>query len=526
VEKKKSGILVLSILALLVVMTVAGPRSFGAKKKTSGGPVQLDWLAYQTTEQPDPESPIIKAVEKRFNVKFKFWFIDDQRWNEVLNVKFAAGEIPDVFRLRDISNLARYVKIGVLGELPLTTIKKLAPHYYAYIKRADKSKIIWDITSYQGKNYGFSMPNFDHLYPNVMVWRTDWLKNVGIVKKPETLAEFETAMYKFRNNDPDQNGKKDTYGLSVTGFNPVFGAFGIRSIPLRQTDKTNDLFMYNKKNKIVFTPLRPGAKQALALLQKWYKDGVIDPEFVTGENKGGYWALSHSFMENRIGLTALVYYYHYAPPNTAEGPLGALCYQQITKVNPKAQYEMGPPPIGPKGVRGMCQGDYSGEKIGISFKAAKNPAKLNAIMKMLDTMFYDEDYWLLVQYGRKNIDWHFGHNHEIESTQSALDHEKQRGINVVAFLNGNQEYNKKYFASRYEYGEKVTKGYSGYVRPVIPSTQAGDRYLQNLLRMTQEAFIQIITGEKSLDYYDEFVRKFRANGGDAIMKGINETLKK
>lgn len=518
-KRNKSGTLVLSMLALLVMMTVASPGGFSAKKAASGEPVQLDWLAYQTTEQADSNTTIIKEVEKRFNVKFNFWFIDDQRWTEVLNVKFAAGEVPDVYRIKDINNLSRYVKTGVLGEVPLATIKKLAPHYFAYIKRADKNKIIWDFTRYQGKNYGFSMPNFDHLYPNAMVWRTDWLKNVGITKKPETLAEFEKAMYKFRNDDPDKNGKKDTYGLSVTGFNPVFGAFGIRTIPLRQTDDPNDLFMYNKKRQIVFTPLQPGAKQALALLQKWYKDGVIDPEFVTGENKGGYWALSHSFMENRIGLTALVYYYHYAPPNTAEGPKGSRCYQEITKINPTAQFEMGPPPIGPKGVRGLCQGDYSGEKIGISVKAAKNPAKLRAIMKMLDTMFVDEDYWLLVYNGRKDIDWRFDRNNMIEAISNQNLSAQKRGIRVVAFLNGNQEFRQKYLPSRYEYAKKVAN-YPGYLAPVIPSTQAGDRYLQNLRTLTQEAFIQIITGEKSLNYYDEFVKKFRANGGDAVMQEI------
>ena len=47
----------------------------------------------------------------------------------------------------------------------------------------------------------------------------------------------------------------------------------------------------------------PEMKEALERIAKWYQDGVIDPEFVTGENQGGYWALSHSFINGRIGVS-------------------------------------------------------------------------------------------------------------------------------------------------------------------------------------------------------------------------------
>ncbi|MNW18704.1 hypothetical protein D3C71_2183690 [compost metagenome] len=52
--------------------------------------------------------------------------------------------------------------------------------------------------------------------------------------------------------------------------------------------------------------IQPEMKEGLKLLAKWYKDGVIDPEFVTGENKGGYWATSHAFINNRVGVTGNV----------------------------------------------------------------------------------------------------------------------------------------------------------------------------------------------------------------------------
>lgn len=45
-------------------------------------------------------------------------------------------------------------------------------------------------------------------YDLAMLWRKDWLDKVGITKAPETLEEFEKAVYAFAEKDPDGNGKK------------------------------------------------------------------------------------------------------------------------------------------------------------------------------------------------------------------------------------------------------------------------------------------------------------------------------
>ena len=52
--------------------------------------------------------------------------------------------------------------------------------------------------------------------PTVLVWRKDWLEKVGIEKIPSTIEEFETAIRAFKEQDPDGNGKNDTFGFSNT----------------------------------------------------------------------------------------------------------------------------------------------------------------------------------------------------------------------------------------------------------------------------------------------------------------------
>ena len=47
----------------------------------------------------------------------------------------------------------------------------------------------------------------------------------------------------------------------------------------------------------------------------------------------------------------------------------------------------------------------------------------------------------------------------------------------------------------------------------------------SLEKMENEALLAIITGEKDLDYFDEFVTKWTALGGDQIMEEATEIVK-
>lgn len=491
--------------------------------ETSTAPVTIDWLAYQTSGQPDPEADIVKQVEKKFNAKFNFWFVDDQKWDDVLNVKLAAGEMPDVFRIKNTNNIDKYVSMGILAELPEAKIREWAPNYAKTMDKYDTNKLIWNATKYNGKNYGFAMCGLDALYPSVLQWRTDWLKNVGITKIPETLQEFETAMYKFRNEDPDKNGKKDTYGMSNTAMMAVFGAFGVLESG-KSFAGADPMYYMLKDGKVAFSCIQPEAKEALTLLQKWYKDGVIDPEFVTGENKGGYWALSHAFMNNKVGVTGQINFYHYSPPNTAEGANGGPCYQEITKVNPQATFEPAKPPVGPGGKSGTEIGGGVGEKFGLTTKCMKDEKKAKIILSILDAEFTDEEFGKLVQWGVKDVDYKVANNNVVLTNSNAADIRK-KGIQTFNFMQGNPEIWKKYMSSRYDYADQYAKGL-GYIKPSVPPTDAFSKNAETLKKLYQSAYIDIITGAKSIDSFSQFVKDFRAKGGDDTEKAMTEAYNK
>ena len=93
-----------------------------------------------------------------------------------------------------------------------------------------------------------------------------------------------------------------------------------------------------KDGKVEFACVQPEMKEALAKLREWYKEGLIDPEFITGENKSGYWAVSQDFDNGKVGVTGMSMANHWEPPLT-EGATGGACYVSFTEANPDAVWE-------------------------------------------------------------------------------------------------------------------------------------------------------------------------------------------
>ena len=187
------------------------------------GKIVLDWVS-QNDAPVDNNSPVVAELEKRYDVDFNFIYMDRNQGAELLNVRIAGGEIPDVFTVND-SQYRMYAKQGVLSEIKEETLKEKAPNFYELAKTNGEEKI-WDAMKEGGKIYGLPSLSSNGSYHIVPIWRNDWLEKVGIDKIPETLDEAEEAFYKIVNEDPDGDGAKDTYAMSTYGIHAVLNAYG------------------------------------------------------------------------------------------------------------------------------------------------------------------------------------------------------------------------------------------------------------------------------------------------------------
>ncbi|WNR45437.1 extracellular solute-binding protein [Paenibacillus roseipurpureus] len=495
-----------------------------AGSTTPQGPVQLDWLAYNSFGQMDPDTKIEKYVSEKFNAKFNVWFIDTNKWVDTMNVKLAAGEMPDVMLIKpDFNTVSKYVANGVLAPISEDTIRKNAPNYAKLIDKYN----LWNTVKVDGKIYGLPSVNINGDYPTVLIWRQDWLKNVGITKTPETLQEFEDALTKIRNNDPDKNGKKDTYGLSDYALPAILGAFGYPGI----SDFKNagkgivNLDYIQKEGKITFAAIQPEMKEALKLLNKWYKAELIDPEFITSENTGGYWADSNALLNNRIALTGKGMFYHWRDKLNPDVPTdkGGGQFQNFQKSQPNGEIAFGKPPVGPNGKSGTIQWGVNSTPIGITTKAAKDPRKVETILKMAEASITDYSYFKNTFRGVEGEEWKEEGGKFVNLNNKTAAENAKKGIAVFHMIES-PDWNKKIDAYNYQFGDSVKT--TGYVPFLAPTVDSFTKYAVNLTKLTDEVYLKIILGEASPDSFDDFVKKFKANGGDEIEKDVNAAYNK
>lgn len=538
--------LVLLLAILIVVGTMAGcvkkteqeqpvGTTSSTNQQSSGDNVQNKFAKYQPKENvkytiewlgshsnsPVPEdADMVLYWEEKYNVDFIMWYVERAKWDEILNVKLAAGEMPDILTAETPDVIKSYYDQDLIIELPKELIKEMMPKIYANIEEVGKQESLspWVVTTINGKNYGIPKFNENGKYHQVSVWRKDWLENVGISKVPETLQEFETAFYKFVNDDPDRNGKKDTYALSsgyqsYGGFSSIYGAFGY--IPQ---------FWAIRDGKMVYGAVQPEMKEALALLAKWYADGLINPEFITGENRGGHWSISHDFIEGKIGYTNNPPYYHIAPPGVY-GNQGGKMYRAMAETYDDMEKVLviGRPPIGYNGKSGDVRwGLINGNGLVFKKDLEKEPDKLGKILTIVEDMCANFDNYVLMSYGQKDKHYKIENRKYVMITPEGVPSEEFGIGNVFIAWTGAMGFEKRINPAQYEFGDKHAAYTNNYTNQLYTSLKSANMYWDELDKLQKETYIQIITGEKKPDEFDRFVEQWFARGGEQLQKEANE----
>jgi len=478
----------------------------------------IEWMAGHDTTEALADDPAILFLNDTFNVKINPWYLARENYEELLTLRITGGEIPDVFMLPNAASFATYVKQGILLEMPITDIQQIMPNTYKWIMEFEPKA--FDVVSFKGMNYGLPRINVDGQYNYAPYWRRDWLEAAGFAadQVPMTLDEFERAFYYFRNDDPDGNGQKDTYALSNTGMNPIFGAFG--ALPDRWIDDGN--------GNLIYGAVYGGMKDALTLLAKWYGDGLIDPEFITGENQGGYWANSVPFENGQIGFSSSGAYYHIMP--AFERPDGSMTSvgRTLRSFAEKTGYDkviIGYNPPGPDGKQGGEKWRVAdGDCIVFSYTLSNQPEKLKRIMEVLEGINSDYDnVWKIIWLWDVNTDAYYydelfgympkdpdyvgpsdSHTNLFNSLQNPYFTARANPLNYV-WASGFPQFK----AGGYENLLKIT-------------TDSNPNYWSALDTFRQASYMQIIRGEQPVDYFDSFVSQWNNMGGEVITREANE----
>ncbi len=114
--------------------------------------------------------------------------------------------------------------------------------------------------------------------------RQDWLDNLGL-QMPKSTEELGQILKAFTENDPDGNGKKDTWGMAHRGsstINELLLSMGVDS--WREYIVNDKGEIDNNGKKLVAAAMHPFARAQFAQIRDWCQNGYINEDGITDNN--------------------------------------------------------------------------------------------------------------------------------------------------------------------------------------------------------------------------------------------------
>jgi putative aldouronate transport system substrate-binding protein len=427
-------------------------------------------------------------------VDFEVTFATGDEYTTKLNLLAAAGNLPDYFDV-DLQTLNRFAADGLI--IPLDDYLKDMKNYKKFARSSDL-----EAARFQGKTFGF--PNGFRPEPinqpavSTLNIRMDWLEKLKL-KIPETLDELYEIIKAFTNNDPDGNSKNDTYGLGSDksgNFDAIFGAFGI-----------NPTFYHLRDGQLKSGSVLPETKEVLALLQKWYKEKLIDPEFMIIDSN----QKEEKVINSKLGV--------YTGTSWNLDPVSPF-FKTFKATAPTAKLDSIAPPKGPKGSRGVPEiAPGNGLMNAISTKT-KDPERW---VKFLDAALDTPGEEPFAGSGVPGVDYIFDKaQNRFSFPKSADDLLKSGWGNPILFI--------KVVDRRWITDQTMAKSFEIANKYVIKNESwnvvQANRDYPDLNKLWKEYFVKIISGELPIDAWNEYVDKYYKQGGKEVEKQINEAYKK
>ncbi|NEA32476.1 sugar ABC transporter substrate-binding protein [Streptomyces sp. SID13031] len=190
-------------LGLGAAIALAGCSNGGAPEveQDPNAPLEL-WT--RTTPGGDGEKgmkKLVAAFEAKTGQKVEVTAIFDD-FETKLSQRAAQKDLPDIV-MNDSSQLGTMVSQGIVREVDLSAIKgsdQLLESALASAKAGD------------GKTYGVPYS----AQASALLIRKDWRSKTGL-PVPKTWDQLTALAKAFTTQDPDGNGKNDTFGLAVPG---------------------------------------------------------------------------------------------------------------------------------------------------------------------------------------------------------------------------------------------------------------------------------------------------------------------
>ena len=481
-----------------------------------------------------------RYLKKQLNIQNKDVFEagENDNYQETVSMTIASRELPDVMVVNDMDMLQLLVDNDLIEDLTQVyedcTSSRIKDIYNSY-----GSEILDNVT-FDGKLMALPETNIDD-GPSLCWLRKDWMDKLGL-DAPETVEDVENIVHEFVQKDPGGNGKGETVGLvcddELTGGcgysyeyqnDIIFASFG--AFPKQ--------WIYNKDGEVVYGSVQNEAKAALGKLRQMYEQGTVDNNFLMRESRD----ISELIVSGQCGS-------FFGPWWSPNNPL-----MSAMQKNPNAEWQ-------PYLIQTDKDGQTSfasqnpNDKYVVVRKGYKHPEIVMKIVSVLfDDLRYDEeDVREMERYYQDNVDptarplainvdYKDALMRCYDSLKDAIQGRKKLEdlgllegayyISCSKYLDRKKDTSAQKswedwaaYASRMTACSVLRKGQTRQVKSLFfGETKTMKSNWWRLEELEKKVYLEIVTGQKPLSYFDEFVKEWNRQGGEKIRGEVAQELK-
>ena len=477
-------------------------------------PVDTDESLSLVATFPDPlfssypnamaDCSIYKAAEEATGIHVEFQGMSTSASNEQFNVMVASGSYPDLigWGLNFANGDDAEVEEDVILDLT-EYIAEYAPNYYSLLSTDDELlKTAVSSSGYITAFYGLTTE--DGLAKEGLAIRTDELEKLGL-DKPYTIEDFENVLAAFKDD-----GLKQPLMMLAPGAiqdNWLAGAFDVaafcNSFPMSVVPT------YVQDGEIKFGPIEDGFKDYITLMHDWYEKGYIESDFVSDNSNWNGSDYSNAITNGEAGI----FYCDWGNLN------GYIENSEVEGFSLEATYDM-------HATEDSINhfGTFITKSASNGFRISSNCENVELACKWGD-WWYSEEGSLLANYGVEGEGFEYVDG---VPTFTSLVTDSDLGMRdalLVYASNGtiNCVIDNNAAASVYSEVDKAapeiwaTGMDDEYVIPTSmalsadDSTEAANIY-SDIQTLCMESIAKFITGDKSLDEFDDFVQQIKDMG--------------
>ncbi len=544
---KRKQALVSVLLCSAVMLAACGgndktTESTSAAEKDSSGKwsditittaKQLDENAGKYDKGDDiNNNPMTRLGEDKKGIKIETTLLGGDAGNYTTKLRLAltgSEDLPDVFPVYDTQMAADMIESGRVKAID-DDIEKYMP---------DRIKEIYDnypesfypVTE-DGKTYGVAnAPALDN--GQVMIIRQDWLDKLGL-DAPTTMDEFEKVIKAFTEEDPDGNGKADTYGFTYAGsdiYNTGWVADPVMLFSANSGKMFPGTWQEDEDGNLQYGSIDEGNRTTLEKMAEWHKAGYLFKEAAST----GAWDAMNEFTEGKAGI--------FMGRAWAIGSVNDLVVNNpdaVIKAYPTLRQDNGDPSYQNAATNDgylMFNADFNDMEAffdyydwlyGVAF--GDEEFKYGYIQG-LDYDIVDDKVVFDSKLFNTPIDDPFStgkalltkNTPQIDTMKASYDivvekKEPETGLELKAAAgletNSAQETGN---ALAYEHREEqLPTLFNG------APTETMQKNWEQLQTMEKETYTNIIYGKQDISAFDDFVSKWKSQGGDQITEEVNE----